>query len=114
MSRTVEPGYINCLNQIFSLLSDFSQISDIGYLNSDIRFENKLAERTGLEPATSGVTGQHSNQLNYRSNKDRNIVLYIYFDLVKLKSVKIFDCVNFFLISLAGCLAYRQTSLLYS
>jgi hypothetical protein len=28
---------------------------------------NKMAERTGLEPATSGVTGQHSNQLNYRS-----------------------------------------------
>ena len=27
----------------------------------------QLAERTGLEPATSGVTGQHSNQLNYRS-----------------------------------------------
>ena len=24
-----------------------------------------LAERTGLEPATSGVTGRHSNQLNY-------------------------------------------------
>ncbi len=29
--------------------------------------EKKVAERTGLEPATSGVTGQHSNQLNYRS-----------------------------------------------
>ena len=27
-----------------------------------------LAERTGLEPATSGVTGRHSNQLNYRSS----------------------------------------------
>ena len=27
-----------------------------------------VAERTGLEPATSAVTGQHSNQLNYRSN----------------------------------------------
>ena len=27
----------------------------------------EMAERTGLEPATSGVTGQHSNQLNYRS-----------------------------------------------
>ncbi len=27
----------------------------------------KVAERTGLEPATSGVTGRHSNQLNYRS-----------------------------------------------
>ena len=26
-----------------------------------------LAERTGLEPAISGVTGRHSNQLNYRS-----------------------------------------------
>ncbi len=27
----------------------------------------QLAERTGLEPATPGVTGQYSNQLNYRS-----------------------------------------------
>jgi hypothetical protein len=27
-----------------------------------------LADRTGLEPATSAVTGRHSNQLNYRSN----------------------------------------------
>ena len=27
----------------------------------------KVADRTGLEPATSGVTGRHSNQLNYRS-----------------------------------------------
>ena len=26
-----------------------------------------VAERTGLEPATSGVTGRYSNQLNYRS-----------------------------------------------
>ena len=25
-----------------------------------------MAGRTGLEPATSGVTGRHSNQLNYR------------------------------------------------
>ena len=29
-----------------------------------------LAERTGLEPATPGVTGRYSNQLNYRSNKE--------------------------------------------
>jgi hypothetical protein len=27
----------------------------------------QLAERTGLEPATPGVTGRYSNQLNYRS-----------------------------------------------
>jgi hypothetical protein len=26
-----------------------------------------MAEWTGLEPATSGVTGQHSNRLNYHS-----------------------------------------------
>jgi hypothetical protein len=30
-------------------------------------FQSLLADRTGLEPATSAVTGQHSNQLNYRS-----------------------------------------------
>ncbi len=30
----------------------------------------EVAERTGLEPATSGVTGQHSNQLNYRSTSN--------------------------------------------
>ncbi len=28
----------------------------------------ELAERTGLEPATPGVTGRYSDQLNYRSN----------------------------------------------
>src|SRR6185312_10988356 len=31
-----------------------------------------LAERTGLEPATPGVTGRYSNQLNYRSDSRRN------------------------------------------
>ncbi len=29
-----------------------------------------MAERTGLEPATPGVTGRYSNQLNYRSSVD--------------------------------------------
>ena len=32
----------------------------------------KLAEWTGLEPATSGVTGQHSNRLNYHSAENEN------------------------------------------
>jgi hypothetical protein len=31
--------------------------------------ETKLAERTGLEPATPDVTGRYSNQLNYHSSK---------------------------------------------
>jgi hypothetical protein len=30
-----------------------------------------LAERTGLEPATPGVTGRYSDQLNYRSSKNK-------------------------------------------
>ena len=29
-----------------------------------------MAVRTGLEPATSCVTGRHSNQLNYRTNDE--------------------------------------------
>jgi hypothetical protein len=37
-------------------------------LNPDrYHFARKMAERTGLEPATPGVTGRYSNQLNYRS-----------------------------------------------
>ena len=32
-----------------------------------LTYRKKMADRTGLEPATSGVTGRHSNQLNYRS-----------------------------------------------
>jgi hypothetical protein len=31
------------------------------------RFFTFLAEWTGLEPATPGVTGRYSNQLNYHS-----------------------------------------------
>ncbi|CDH44386.1 hypothetical protein BN874_1620045 [Candidatus Contendobacter odensis Run_B_J11] len=37
------------------------------------RHPEHLAERTGLEPATPGVTGRYSNQLNYRSGIQRNI-----------------------------------------
>jgi hypothetical protein len=34
-----------------------------------------LAERTGLEPATPGVTGRYSNRLNYRSFLLRKLLL---------------------------------------
>ena len=34
-----------------------------------------MADRTGLEPATSGVTGRHSNQLNYRSVKANSLMV---------------------------------------
>ena len=34
----------------------------------------RMAVRTGLEPATPGVTGPYSNQLNYRTNIFKNFV----------------------------------------
>ena len=40
-----------------------------------------MAERTGLEPATSAVTGQRSNQLSYQSNLSlltRDILAWIF------------------------------------
>ena len=33
-----------------------------------------MAERTGLEPATPGVTGRYSNQLNYRSTVSKSSI----------------------------------------
>ena len=33
-----------------------------------------MAEWTGLEPATPGVTGRYSNQLNYHSKTLRHIL----------------------------------------
>ena len=41
----------------------FSRVARRGH------FSHILAERTGLEPATPGVTGRYSNQLNYRSTQ---------------------------------------------
>jgi hypothetical protein len=36
-------------------------------LQNNARVFSILAEWTGLEPATPGVTGRYSNQLNYHS-----------------------------------------------
>ncbi len=38
------------------------------------------ADRTGLEPATSAVTGRHSNQLNYRSISSKTCSIGIFGD----------------------------------
>src|SRR4051794_36392829 len=57
------------------------------------------ADRTGLEPATSAVTGRHSNQLNYRSRiyfksflNSRNDVIInpVFQKLIYTKSLDIF------------------------
>ncbi len=45
-----------------------STVADFVNADKDISiFASKLAEWTGLEPATPGVTGRYSNQLNYNS-----------------------------------------------
>ncbi len=36
-------------------------------------YDFELATRTGLEPATSAVTGRRANQLRYRALKNENI-----------------------------------------
>ena len=47
-----------------SKLYKWQSINDKGATRAPLEL---LAEWTGLEPATSGVTGQHSNRLNYHS-----------------------------------------------
>jgi hypothetical protein len=37
--------------------------------NKGLAVDLRVAESTGLEPATSAVTGQRSNQLSYDSNQ---------------------------------------------
>ncbi len=39
----------------------------IGLSHNSLIYKEILAEWTGLEPATPGVTGRYSNQLNYHS-----------------------------------------------
>ena len=41
--------------------------------------DSRMAEPTGLEPATSHVTGERSNQLNYDSAIERFLFLTIRF-----------------------------------
>ena len=43
-----------------------------------------LAVRTGLEPATHGVTGRYSNQLNYRTNINRSAKVSVFFFIQNL------------------------------
>ena len=58
---------------------------------------NLLAVRTGLEPATPGVTGRYSNQLNYRTVLKNLSALSEVFSLIAdAKIDKISDPPNFF------------------
>ena len=42
---------------------------------SGLRAARRLAEWTGLEPATPGLTGRYSNQLNYHSGAERRALV---------------------------------------
>ncbi len=45
------------------------ELSDKG-IKREATLVTGVAERTGLEPAASGVTGRRYNQLNYRSTAE--------------------------------------------
>jgi len=51
-----------------------------------------FADWTGLEPATSAVTGRHSNQLNYQSfsqNFQKCLTTPLFFGMAKIREIKI-------------------------
>ncbi len=65
-------SYGNSTSQVASAsLRRYSKIRNTEKKNGLARFQANplicLAEWTGLEPATPGVTGRYSNQLNYHS-----------------------------------------------
>jgi hypothetical protein len=47
------------------------------------------AVRTGLEPATHGVTGRYSNQLNYRTSRKTSCKIKLIFFSAKFITVNI-------------------------
>ena len=61
-----------------------------------------FAVRTGLEPATSGVTGRYSNQLNYRTRVVRtsfskaSAKVLLFFELTKFFGRKMQKNMHFF------------------
>src|SRR5436853_7299449 len=74
----------NCLKTVLS----YPQTKSLANL-SFTRLLNLTADRTGLEPATSAVTGRHSNQLNYRTNLfNRGAKLVNVFHLLPLRLKK--------------------------
>jgi hypothetical protein len=53
-----------------------------------------FAVRTGLEPATLGVTGRYSNQLNYRTNTlcGAKIIIFSLYGIIKVRIKIIHVC----------------------
>ncbi len=67
--KLTEGVLTNKINSVFATIANVSK-SCVGIKKGTPPFlwgKSLSADRTGLEPATSAVTGRHSNQLNYRS-----------------------------------------------
>jgi hypothetical protein len=54
------------VNSIFAAIASVVSITKEKGTNQSVDDLSPKAGWTGLEPATSAVTGQHSNQLNYQ------------------------------------------------
>ena len=69
-------NYVGFTNRKCPLYRIFYMLGQWGKFGADSDTRNApqmterhfVAVRKGLEPSTSGVTGRHSNQLNYRTN----------------------------------------------
>ena len=63
------------INFLPATLAEYQQLAIVKILQRKVPYTKKpltfvkgfQAVRMGLEPTTSGVTGPHSNQLNYRT-----------------------------------------------
>ena len=69
-------------------------LSRVGYIVlaesfSKLSKQEKVARVTGLEPATSGVTGRHSNQLSYNRTFYHYTFKLLVLSIVKKKILKI-------------------------
>ena len=96
-------------SQSYGFLRDFLG-PPMGGFESDVRTHKKSLEpklkafavRTGLEPATSGVTGRYSNQLNYRTKVVRtsfskaSAKVLLFFELTKFFGRKMHKNMHFF------------------
>ena len=62
ISDTKNPGLST---RVFAI-DPIQPMADFGASRRSVVLETDMAQRTGLEPATPGVTGRYSNRLNYR------------------------------------------------
>ena len=73
-NNTFRTDRVNVIFMLMAQLANNTEAKEKGQTNA-LACLSLSADRTGLEPATSAVTGRHSNQLNYRSNIIKELFL---------------------------------------